>query len=736
MYTRSLVSLALLAASLTAFAAPFIGSPVSTVVYTGAPWGQEQPQAASDGTNFLVAWRDNRQQAGYETIYAARIGADGRALDGPTAIALPDPQVQPVTSWTNSMPAVVWTGAVYIVAWDHMQSNSIRFVRVDRDGHLLDSVPRAIDHASTLRVGAAASTGSGALLVYGALGVSAALFDIDGNLVKRDIAFPRGVADDSAVVAATNDAYLVAWRRWDGASSTVYVARVARDGTVGAARGVATTFAGPELAVNGNDLALIYIDGAKHLAFEHLDGNGNSISQTVLGSTAYWPFFDNVIARYGSGYVLAVRGAASNSVTGTALNLDGAPLGTVALTTRGVTDGAIAIAANAQATIVAWPEALLGGSVDRDIFARFIGSHDDTLVSTAAARQSSPRVASSGSGHLALWLEYRGDGDGQLRAQRLALDGTPLDGEGITIANHVSQRPFVVFDGHNFVVAWQESGSAYEIRTMRITPDGQLLDGPHGRLALSVSASSFAIGSNGRDVLLVWSGVEDSGLTPFVRAARLASDGSIQTPYVEVPTNARSAVDLAISATADTWLIAWSEVIYRPTIGLAPPLPPVHDISAARLTSSLNVIDATPRSVAGEMIDEQHASIASNGSDFLIAWDTGTNVIGRAMTASGILNNPVTIGHGTYPSAAWRGDEYDVAWESSGSLFDARFEEQPRPTLLAAGTETKSRVVITQAPGRSLVALYERQSSEVVYGNVTRVFVRYVPPPRVRSVRH
>src|SRR6266508_6279183 len=96
---RRLKILLAIAAVLAASAALAEEIPLSNVFYTGAPWNQDQPQAASDGKKFLIAWRDNRAHSGFETIYAARVAPDGHLLDPPTAIRIPDPRDAQPKAW-------------------------------------------------------------------------------------------------------------------------------------------------------------------------------------------------------------------------------------------------------------------------------------------------------------------------------------------------------------------------------------------------------------------------------------------------------------------------------------------------------------------------------------------------------------------------------------------------------------------------------------------------------------
>ena len=135
--------------------------------YGAAPGSRNNPQLASDGTNFLAAWRDGRGGSGYEPIFAARIAPDGRMLDEPTGIAVPDAHDVPPTSTTNSPPAVMWTGHVFVVAWHDPALRAIQLVRIDRDGRVLDARPHSVPGVDYMGFAASASAGDRALIVWG-----------------------------------------------------------------------------------------------------------------------------------------------------------------------------------------------------------------------------------------------------------------------------------------------------------------------------------------------------------------------------------------------------------------------------------------------------------------------------------------------------------------------------------------------------------------------------------------
>src|SRR5204862_7143695 len=103
--------------------------PLTGVQYGPAPFSRESPQMASDGTNFLIAWRDARGGNGYGRVFAARLSPDGRLLDEPTAIGVPDGHDRPPSSYTNSPPAAGWSGSGFVVASCDAECGGMQFVR-------------------------------------------------------------------------------------------------------------------------------------------------------------------------------------------------------------------------------------------------------------------------------------------------------------------------------------------------------------------------------------------------------------------------------------------------------------------------------------------------------------------------------------------------------------------------------------------------------------------------------
>jgi hypothetical protein len=100
---------------------PWVGIAVSTAANDQGP-----PSAASNGTDYFVAWHDDRNfPPGNFDIYGARVRAsDGLLLDGP-----PDTGGIAVSTGSQEYPSVASNGTDYFVAWG-MTGGDIYGVRV------------------------------------------------------------------------------------------------------------------------------------------------------------------------------------------------------------------------------------------------------------------------------------------------------------------------------------------------------------------------------------------------------------------------------------------------------------------------------------------------------------------------------------------------------------------------------------------------------------------------------
>ncbi|MCC6336136.1 MAG: hypothetical protein IT380_19390 [Myxococcales bacterium] len=158
---------------------------------------QVLPAVASDGVNFLVVWEDHRNGQG--DVFAARVGLDGGVLDpGGFAVA-----VEPAH---QHAPAVAFDGTQFVVAWEDERGDGgsdIYAARVSTGGVVLDPAgfPVSSGPRDQYSPRLAPST-SGSLVVWQDYR-SGALSDVFGTLLDRD----AGVVEPMGLRLASTPAY-------------------------------------------------------------------------------------------------------------------------------------------------------------------------------------------------------------------------------------------------------------------------------------------------------------------------------------------------------------------------------------------------------------------------------------------------------------------------------------------------------------------------------------------------
>ncbi len=144
------------------------------------PEAQHTPTAVlSDGERYVVFWTE---AAGLSVTF---VNGDGQVESQPRGVV-------PLSSLASSASAC-WTGSTYIVTWQDREAGaSVLYAAVlSRDAKLV-SAPRIIDR-NVIRIGNIASDGRRALVAYrssDAANVQAALFEADGAVIAAGVPLP------------------------------------------------------------------------------------------------------------------------------------------------------------------------------------------------------------------------------------------------------------------------------------------------------------------------------------------------------------------------------------------------------------------------------------------------------------------------------------------------------------------------------------------------------------------
>jgi hypothetical protein len=353
------------------------GLDASVIAISAAANAQSQPAAAWDGSNYVVAWRDTRSDAG--DVYGGRVSAGGSVLDGTGFV---------VDSFSSGeeTPGVAAGAPGTLVVWDDIRTGSERDVYaarvspaagvLDPTGMLLTTATGGVakgqfspvvawDGANYLGVWGDGRNGVDSDVYGGRVDGSGAILDGTG------IPISTAAGEQSSPSIAWNGAeYLAVWQDHRGSRFDVYGARIAPNGTVLDPFGIPISTAGgdqrdPRVVANGSQFLVVWDDsrGANLEVYAtRVDGNGSVLDPSGIdvssGATSDQEL--PAVAWNGSHYLVAwedfradVSGdveAARLSPSGTVLDPSGIPV--AATPSHGETDPSVAT--DGAQFLVAW----------------------------------------------------------------------------------------------------------------------------------------------------------------------------------------------------------------------------------------------------------------------------------------------------------------------------------------------------------------------------------------------
>ncbi|WP_434384329.1 hypothetical protein [Melittangium boletus] len=254
-----------------------LGAPLDTpaLLISRSSNTQETPVVAHDGTNFLVAWTDDRHTG--SDIYATRVSETGTVLD-PSGLRL-----SAVSNVYAMLPSVAHDGTNFLVVWQESYglSYGIRGARVSSTGSVVDTTPIDLfTQSGHLGRPAVAHDGTNFLVVWEDGRDSLFDFDTYGTRVSG----AGTVLDTGGIAIATGTGYkrfpkvahngtnfLVVWQddrntvSGGAVNNDIYGARVSGTGTVLDPSGIAISTAPgvqshPALTHNGLHFLVVWED--------------------------------------------------------------------------------------------------------------------------------------------------------------------------------------------------------------------------------------------------------------------------------------------------------------------------------------------------------------------------------------------------------------------------------------------------------------------------------------------
>lgn len=220
----------------------------------------------------------------------------------------------------------------------------------------------------------------------------------------------------------------------------------------------------------------------------------------------------------------------------------------------------------------------------------------------------------------------------------------------------------VAFDGTNFLVAWVWSST--EIRAARVAPDGTELDWNGFRVSEANSSPKQrpAVAFDGTSYLVVW---QERWSDADIKGALVGTDGTLLSPtaLVIAPGGANHNVNPSVASLGTEFLVAWDRFTTAPGTGAI----------------AVRFVGPTGAFLSGEFAIRSVSlggylrtpSVAAGGSNYFVAYAIGSSTtnydIEGVTLNAGSSSYPRTsvctaAGDQTEPAATYGGGRFFVAW--------------------------------------------------------------------------
>ncbi|HEX8698372.1 MAG TPA: Ig-like domain-containing protein, partial [Myxococcaceae bacterium] len=546
--------------------------PLSGVLLSNAANRQFAPDVASNGSDYLVVWQDNRVSSSDPQIYGTRVAAaSGTRLDAAGLL------ISGALGY-QSEPSVGFNGADYLVVWaDDRAGSHIYGGRVSSAGAVLDGSGLPLTTTENLKSGPViAFDGTGFLVVWSdLLGTNEDIHGVRLSATGTPLGAEQNLstatnAQLSPSVASNGANYLVVWHDDRGGTPDIYGARLSLTGEMLDPQGLLLSNAAgsqvsPDVASNGTDYLVVWRDvrtgASQGLSGARVTSAGQvlSIPTPIGGALGSTVRNTPAVASDGTDYFVSW-----SEVTSTSSDLYGASVTaaggvgsrvTVCNAPQGQTVPALAF--NGTHYLVAWRDARSATSVD--IYGNLVsrtGTVSGTsgfVISNASGTEDNPAVAAVGTDFFVVWDDSRnGATNNDIYGARVSGSGTVRDPTGLVISNasDAQLKPAIASSGTDYFVVWHDlrSGQTYDLYGTQVSSAGAATS-PSG-LNLSANtggdetdaALTFA---NPSQLLLTYIYYDHRGVTDRARA-RLISTNS---PPVATPLTTTTPEDTAVAVT-------------------------------------------------------------------------------------------------------------------------------------------------------------------------------------------
>ena len=593
------------------------------------------PAVTSDGSNWLVVWRDIRNSSSYYDIYCARVSEAGIVLDpsGITICTMDNEQDNPAVSFDSMYYN-------YMVVWEDRRSGGsyeIYGARIDQSGVVLDPQGFRISSPGHYATMPSIAYGGDNFLITWGDGYND--IDIYGARVDRNgvVLDPLGIAictvtSDQWIPAVTfgDESWLVVWLDTRNDLYRIYGARVDRGGVVQDTSGFCIT----------------------------PDSGYQTYPAVVFGGSNYFVIWSQD----------------GHDIFGARVTLDGIVLDSsgIDISTTGYNEQIPSVAAGSINYLVTWTEErfqvdwdVYGGRVSQD---GVVLDSADICLSRTVNRQHASTVAFGDSNYLIAWEDYRDDPYPDIFGARINQTGIILDSIGFPIATGTGslRSPSVAYDGTNYLVVWSDD----DIYGARISQNGTVLD----TLAIQISTASGeqvapSVVFDDTNYFVVW----QDGWYGGIYGARVNQNGHVlDTLGIPISTAFGYQISPSVAFDGTNHLVVWQDDRNDNW-----------DIYGARVNRDGIVLDPSGIGIATAAYYEESPAVAFDGTNYMIAWmywppPYDPDIYGTRVSQAGVVLDPTGFTICTasniqmQPSIVFDGTIYFVLWQDkrSGAYYD------------------------------------------------------------------
>ena len=298
----------------------------------------------------------------------------------------------------------------------------------------------------------------------------------------------------------------------------------------------------------------------------------------------------------------------------------------------------------------------------------------------------------------------------------------------------LSSRLDVAFDGHNYLVVFSRNG---QLTGIRVTPAGQVLDGPAGFVIADSGSNGFpAVDFDGTNFLVAWAKYQNDY---DIYGALVSPEGQVQAEF-PVFTAAGEQIAPTIAFNGHNYLVAWGDSRWDGTTSVV-------DIYATRVSPAGVPLDPAGIPLCTAAGDQGEPDLTSDGSNYFAVWADGRDyasqsgqipnldIYGARITPAGSILDPGGLPINTVnylafngkanPTVAFDGTDYFVSWQTGSSNIYP-------PAGIFANWITRSGVVENPSVGEDGLSVsgspttYARYVYPVAGSGAGRVFLAWV----------